>query len=94
MAPAPPPRKTDPSDLNHPTISIGDLAGKQTVTRTVTNVGDATGVLRPPAAAGPLCLLLPDVPTAVVRTRVVPQLSARCIASRAAQWMPYRTDSR
>ncbi|WP_067018612.1 S8 family serine peptidase [Streptomyces dysideae] len=36
--------KTDPSDLNYPTISVGDLAGKQTVTRTVTNVGDKTGV--------------------------------------------------
>ncbi|MGW1345536.1 S8 family serine peptidase [Kribbella sp. NPDC002412] len=31
--------KIDPSDLNYPTISIGDLAGKQTVTRTVRNVG-------------------------------------------------------
>jgi hypothetical protein len=28
----------DLSDLNYPTIAIGDLAGKQTVTRTVTNV--------------------------------------------------------
>lgn len=31
--------KIDASDLNYPTIAIGDLAGKQTVTRTVTNVG-------------------------------------------------------
>ncbi|MGB3595330.1 MAG: cell wall-binding repeat-containing protein, partial [Ornithinimicrobium sp.] len=30
----------DPSDLNYPTIAIGDLAGTQTVTRTVTNVTD------------------------------------------------------
>ncbi|WP_371664660.1 S8 family serine peptidase [Streptomyces sp. NBC_00280] len=37
-------RKTDPSDLNSPTISVGDLAGKQTVTRTVTNVSATTGV--------------------------------------------------
>lgn len=29
----------DPSDLNQPNIAIGDLAGTQTVTRTVTNVG-------------------------------------------------------
>lgn len=29
----------DPSDLNYPSISIGELAGVQTVTRTVTNVG-------------------------------------------------------
>lgn len=31
----------DPSDLNYPSISIGQLAGIQTVTRTVTNVGAA-----------------------------------------------------
>ncbi|MCJ7659109.1 MAG: S8 family serine peptidase [Anaerolineales bacterium] len=31
----------DPSDLNYPSISIGALAGEQTVTRTVTNVGPA-----------------------------------------------------
>ncbi|WP_238334918.1 S8 family serine peptidase [Kribbella amoyensis] len=31
--------KIDPSDLNYPTIAIGDLAGKQTVQRTVRNVG-------------------------------------------------------
>jgi hypothetical protein len=35
----------DPSDLNTPNISIGDLAGSQTVTRTVTNVG-STGTFR------------------------------------------------
>ncbi len=29
----------DPSNLNYPTISIGDLAGRQTITRTVRNVG-------------------------------------------------------
>jgi len=31
--------KIDPSDLNVPSIAIGDLAGTQTVTRSVTNVG-------------------------------------------------------
>lgn len=31
----------DPSDLNQASIAIGDLAGVQTVTRTVTNVGPA-----------------------------------------------------
>ena len=30
---------TDPSDLNYPSIGIAELAGYQTVTRTVTNVG-------------------------------------------------------
>lgn len=33
--------KIDPSDLNLPSIAIGDLAGVQTVNRTVTNVGPA-----------------------------------------------------
>ena len=32
--------RIDPSDLNYPSIAIGDLAGTQTVKRTVTNVGD------------------------------------------------------
>jgi len=32
---------TDPSDLNYPSIGIAELAGYQTVTRTVTNVGPA-----------------------------------------------------
>ena len=36
--PAPPSGSIDPSDLNYPTIAIGALAGRQTVTRTVTNV--------------------------------------------------------
>jgi hypothetical protein len=31
----------DPSDLNQPSIAIGDVAGTQTVTRRVTNVGKA-----------------------------------------------------
>ena len=33
--------KIDPSDLNLPSIAIGDLAGTQTITRTVTNVGSS-----------------------------------------------------
>src|SRR5699024_12109690 len=32
----------DPSNMNYPSIAIGDLAGKQKVTRTVTNVSDKT----------------------------------------------------
>ncbi|HZX08155.1 MAG TPA: protease-associated PA domain-containing protein, partial [Kribbella sp.] len=39
--------KIDLSDLNYPTIAIGDLAGKQTVTRTVTNVGTTPEVYFP-----------------------------------------------
>jgi subtilisin family serine protease len=39
--------KIDLSDLNYPTIAIGDLAGKQTVTRTVTNVGSVPEVYFP-----------------------------------------------
>ena len=33
--------KIDPSDLNLPSIAIGDLAGTQTITRRVTNVGSS-----------------------------------------------------
>ena len=33
---------TDPSDLNYPSIGIADLAGTQTITRTVTSVADKT----------------------------------------------------
>ncbi|MEV0800149.1 S8 family serine peptidase [Kribbella sp. NPDC050281] len=39
--------KIDPSDLNYPTIAVGDLAGKQTVTRTVTNVGQLPEIYSP-----------------------------------------------
>ncbi|WP_180687401.1 S8 family serine peptidase [Streptomyces gossypiisoli] len=68
-------RKIDPSDLNYPTISIGDLAGKQTVTRTVTNVGDTTGVytatLRTPrgyrATVSPKRLIVPPGRSATYR---------------------------
>ena len=37
----------DPSDLNQPNIAIGSLAGKQTVTRTVTNVSRLPGIYVP-----------------------------------------------
>ena len=43
---APPYGRIDPSDLNQPNIAIGALAGKQTVTRTVTNVSRQAGDLR------------------------------------------------
>jgi hypothetical protein len=42
--PCPAGKKTDPSDLNNPTISVGDLVAQQTVTRRVTNVTAKTGV--------------------------------------------------
>jgi hypothetical protein len=34
---------TDPSDLNYPSIGVADLAGSQTVTRTVTSVAKENG---------------------------------------------------
>ncbi|HWS32121.1 MAG TPA: S8 family serine peptidase [Actinoplanes sp.] len=34
----------DPTDLNYPSIAIGDLAGKQTTTRTVKNVTKVRGI--------------------------------------------------
>jgi hypothetical protein len=39
--------RIDPSDLNVPSIAIGDLAGVQTVTRKVTNVGSTTATYTP-----------------------------------------------
>jgi subtilisin family serine protease len=39
--------KIDPSDLNYPTIAVGDLAGKQTVKRTVRNVSKLPEVYFP-----------------------------------------------
>ncbi len=36
----------DPSDLNYPSISVGDLVGTQTITRTVTNVAKLPGIYR------------------------------------------------
>jgi len=44
----------DPSDLNYASIAVGDLAGKQTITRTVTNVDSKSSlyVARVQAPAG------------------------------------------
>ncbi len=39
--------RIDPSDLNVPSIAIGDLAGEQTVKRTVTNVGTGSSTYTP-----------------------------------------------
>lgn len=43
----------NPSDLNYPTLSIGDLAGLETVTRTVTNVGDAEATYSAASSVAP-----------------------------------------
>jgi subtilisin family serine protease len=37
----------DPSDLNTPSIAVGNLAGSRTITRRVTNVSDGTATYRP-----------------------------------------------
>ena len=43
----------DPSNLNYPSIAVGDLAGKQTLTRTVTNVTNQASVYVPTVQAPP-----------------------------------------
>jgi subtilisin family serine protease len=54
----------DPSDLNLATIGIGELAGVQTVTRTVTNVGPAgTYTVNVDAPQGIVVEVTPDVLT-------------------------------
>lgn len=45
--------RIDPSDLNYPSISIGDLAGTQTVTRTVQNTTNQASVYVPKVQAPP-----------------------------------------
>ena len=56
---------SDPSDLNTPNIAIGDLAGTQTVTRTVTNVGSrwATYEAQVTAPAGVTATVAPSTLT-------------------------------
>ncbi len=43
----------NPSDLNYPTISIGDLAGIETITRTVTNVSDSDATYSSASSVAP-----------------------------------------
>jgi hypothetical protein len=43
----------DPSNLNYPSIAVGDLAGKQTVTRTVTNTTNQASIYVPKLQAPP-----------------------------------------
>ncbi|SNT61109.1 PA domain-containing protein [Asanoa hainanensis] len=43
----------DPSDFNNPTLAVGDLAGKQTLTRTVTNVSKLPALYLPTVQAPP-----------------------------------------
>ena len=59
----------DPSDLNYPTIAVGDLAGKQTVTRTVTNATNQASVYVPKvqAPAGFTVKVTPAVLTVLPR---------------------------
>ncbi|SDZ58751.1 Outer membrane protein assembly factor BamB, contains PQQ-like beta-propeller repeat [Asanoa ishikariensis] len=47
------PKSFDPSDLNTPSVAIGRLAGTQTVTRSVTNVGRAKATYTPSVSGLP-----------------------------------------
>jgi subtilisin family serine protease len=53
----------DPSDLNYPSISVGDLVDKQTITRTVTNVASlsSTYLARVTAPPGTTVKVTPQV---------------------------------
>ena len=83
----------DPSNLNVASIAIGDLAGSQTVRRTVTNVGerprptasrDGHGRLHAPTVT-PASLTLDPGETAVVRRDVhANDRSAQCVCRRPA----------
>ncbi len=56
----------DPSDLNLPTIGIGELAGSQSVTREVTNVDDAAATYTPTIVAPVGVTVAVDPPAIVI----------------------------
>lgn len=66
----------DPSNLNYPSIAIGDIGGAQTVVRTVTNVSRSLSIYRPTvsAPAGYTVKVTPSVlavPAGAARTFLV-----------------------
>ncbi len=67
----------DPSDLNYPSISIGKLAGTQTVTRTVTNVKGSAMQYRAQVQAPPgtTVTVVPDKITVLPRRSVTFQVT-------------------
>ncbi|MGB3830101.1 MAG: cell wall-binding repeat-containing protein [Ornithinimicrobium sp.] len=56
---------TDPSDLNYPTIAIGQLAGTQTITRTVTNVTDTAATYNSATSQAPPGLAMTVTPAVI-----------------------------
>ncbi|GIJ48926.1 hypothetical protein Val02_58120 [Virgisporangium aliadipatigenens] len=61
--------QSDPSDLNYASIAVGDLAGKQTITRTVTNTTNQASVYFPrvEAPAGYTVKVTPSALTVLPR---------------------------
>ncbi|MGB3685999.1 MAG: S8 family serine peptidase, partial [Ornithinimicrobium sp.] len=55
----------NPSDLNYPTISIGDLAGVETITRTVTNVSDTDAIYSSASSVAPPGVEMTVTPVAI-----------------------------
>jgi hypothetical protein len=80
--------KIDPSDLNYASIALGDLAGEQTITRTVTNVSDrqSTYVAKVQAPAGFTVTVSPS--TIVVRPgkSVTYKVTIKRTAGASAAW--------
>jgi subtilisin family serine protease len=76
----------DPSDLNYPSISIGNLVGRQTVTRTVTNVTDRAGVYTPQIQAPPGVAVTVTPSRLTVAPHRTAQFTVEFTAQNTARW--------
>jgi hypothetical protein len=78
----------DPSDLNYPSITVGDLAGKQTMTRTVTNTTTAASVYVPKveAPAGFTVKVTPAVLTVLPRRSATYTIEITRTTAALGQW--------
>jgi hypothetical protein len=78
----------DPSDLNYPSIAVGDLAGKQTVTRTVTNTTRQASVYVPvvQAPAGYSVKVSPAVMTVLPNRSASYTVEITRTTAAAGQW--------
>ena len=78
----------DPSDLNYPSIAVGDLAGKQTITRTVTNSTRQASVYVPKveAPAGYSVKVNPAVMTVLPNRTATYTVEITRTTAAAGQW--------
>jgi subtilisin family serine protease len=80
--------KIDPSNLNYPSIAVGDLAGEQTITRTVTNVSDrmSTYAAKVQAPAGFTVTVSPSVMVVRPGTSVTYKVTVKRTTGASDAW--------